>query len=136
MYSLESCSKTSSKEEAWQNRLLSSIHICDEHLSALIRLSSIPRDEKGYIKVMFEDRHVNDELARDFFNLAIETRVKEELRSIESVHGYGWSVDSSPTGDQHLMAYWYGEEEPELPEAIRYSSIVELRELHYDPLHW
>ncbi|KAE8418722.1 hypothetical protein BDV36DRAFT_253524, partial [Aspergillus pseudocaelatus] len=89
-----------------------------------------------FVPQKFEDRHVSDELAQDIFNLAIETRVKEKLRSIESIHGYGWNVDSSPTDDRHLVAYWYGEEEPELPETIRYSSFVELRKLHYDPLHW
>ncbi|KAB8267353.1 hypothetical protein BDV30DRAFT_231684 [Aspergillus minisclerotigenes] len=146
MPSLDSCSKPSSEEEAWQSRLLSSIHISDEHLNALLRLSAGSRDERGYIKIIvtircfvpqaFEDRHVSDELAQDIFNLAIENTVKKNLRSIESIHGYGWNVDSSPTSDRHLVAYWYGQEKPELPEAIRYVPFVELRKLHYDPLHW
>ena len=92
---LESCSKPSSEEEAWQNRLLTSIDICDDHhLTALLRLPAVSRDERGYAKVMitircfvpqtFEDRHVSDELALEIFKLAIENRVKEKLRSIES----------------------------------------------------
>ena len=48
-----------------------------------------------------------------------------------SIHGYSWNADSS-----HLVAYWYGQEEPELPAALRYSPFVELRKLYYDPLHW
>ncbi|KNG81461.1 hypothetical protein ANOM_010024 [Aspergillus nomiae NRRL 13137] len=138
---LESCSKPSSEEEAWQNRLLTSIDICNDHLTVLLKLLAVSRDERGYANVMvtiqcfvpqaFEDRHVGDELALEIFKLAIENRVKEKLRSIESIHGYGWNADSS-----RLVAYWYGQEKPELPPALRYSPFVELRKLHYDPLHW